>query len=197
MASTIKKPAALLFLINYFLKIKLIKLILNILILGRSFMQTSKKILPYLGELFLLVLPFFMFSGHMLNSDEGHVLNDAWQMWNGQRMYLDFYQQVPPGAAVFVLSFWKLFGHASYLIAKTASIVFWIVSAHGIAQIVKQLRAAFSPRFSPCSPGCSQIFFIPSSIITTTVVLSPYGRPIFSCAPLKHSALSFISGAVF
>ena len=110
-------------------------------------MQTSKRILPYLGELFLLVLPFFLFSSHWISSDEGHVLNDAWQMWNGQRMYVDFYQQVPPGAAVFVLSFWKLFGHASYFIAKIASIIFWIVSAYGIAQIVKHLKGGLLATF--------------------------------------------------
>lgn len=45
-----------------------------------------------------------------LNSDEGVVLNGAWNILNGRRPYTDFFEYIPPGAFYFFAVPWQIIG---------------------------------------------------------------------------------------
>lgn len=83
-------------------------------------------------------LAFLFFSTHYLDSDEGAILNIAWQLWYGKQLYVDFIEFVTPGSGYLLFWAWELFGGPSYVTAKVVSILFWIFSAIGMALIVRR-----------------------------------------------------------
>jgi hypothetical protein len=102
--------------------------------------RAEKRWGEFLFLLLVLGLSFLVFAGHPLDSDEGAVLNAAWNLWNGKIMYVDFWEYVPPGSAYLTYGTWKLAGGPSYLSAKIIGISFWILSAIGIVLILRILR---------------------------------------------------------
>ncbi len=85
-----------------------------------------------------VALSALYFSGHGLNSDEGLVLNSAWQLWHGKKLYIDYFEYVSPGASYLILGSWKLFGDPSYLVAKLFSYMFWLFSLAGLIAVIRQ-----------------------------------------------------------
>ena len=84
-----------------------------------------------------LGLLFFHFVNKM-NADEGVVLNGAWNIINGRRLYLDFFSFIPPASYYFVVAIWKIFG-VSYLVAQAASIIVWFFGIFGIFKISQEI----------------------------------------------------------
>ena len=82
------------------------------------------------------------FSGHPIDSDEGYVLNMAWQIWHGKRLYHDFYEFIPPGTAEFILLSWKIWGSASYAAAKLFFAVIWLFSFLGLFLTLREFQKA-------------------------------------------------------
>lgn len=87
-------------------------------------------------NLFLITL--FFHAKHILNSDEGVILEGAWNLLNGRNLYIDFFEFITPGSFYLVLWVWKIFG-ASYWIAKLLSILIIFFSAVGIYKISNKL----------------------------------------------------------
>ncbi|MBI5765654.1 glycosyltransferase family 39 protein, partial [Candidatus Falkowbacteria bacterium] len=80
----------------------------------------------------LMGLSFWFFSGHLIDSDEGAVLNNAWRIWNHQEMYVDFYEFIAPGAAYLNYYVWKIFEAPNYITSKIFSIIFVYTSLIGL-----------------------------------------------------------------
>ncbi|MFP4514845.1 MAG: ArnT family glycosyltransferase [Parcubacteria group bacterium] len=78
---------------------------------------------------FIIVLLTILFQGqHILNPDEGVLLNGAWQMLNGSVLYLDIFSYVAPFGFYLIYWLFYLFG-ATYMVANLFSIVLLILSA--------------------------------------------------------------------
>lgn len=77
----------------------------------------------------IAIISLILFSDHLIDSDEGVILNMSWQMWLGKKLYLDFFDYLPPGSSYSIFLLWKIFGSPSYLIAKIFSLCLWLISA--------------------------------------------------------------------
>lgn len=103
--------------------------IYNVVIIG--FMKNKKTILiPVVFILTAIMLNWV----HLLKSDEGVVLNAAWKIFHDQRLYVDFFEYVAPGAFYLVFLIFKIFG-PSYLAVQIFSIVFLLVTNFFIYKI--------------------------------------------------------------
>lgn len=58
---------------------------------------------------------------HAQNSDEGVLLAGALRIFRGDRLYLDFFEYVAPGAFYLISGVWRLIGDADYVSARIAS----------------------------------------------------------------------------
>ena len=80
------------------------------------------------GAPFILVglaclLTLLLSHSNILQSDEGHTLNAAWNLWNGRRMYDDFSLFFGPGGGYAVYLAWVLTGSPSFLAARVLSLL--------------------------------------------------------------------------
>ncbi len=82
----------------------------------------------------LLLITILFHSKHILDSDEGVILDGAWNLLNGKKLYIDFFEFITPGSFYIVLWAWKIFG-ASYWVAKFLSILIIFFSAVGLYKI--------------------------------------------------------------
>jgi hypothetical protein len=94
-----------------------------------------------------LVLVFFHFS-HPLNSDEGVLLSAAWEMYNGQDLYTDIFEFIPPLSFYLVYFMFVLFG-PSYIIAKVLSLIFISLAAFGIYRLSSLFSGSYLNYFLP------------------------------------------------
>lgn len=104
--------------------------------------RDKKAVLIWIS-LFLILI--FLHSRHILNSDEGLILEGAWNLFHQKTLYLDFFANRVPGAYYFTFWVWKIFG-ANYAVAKFASLLFVFFSAIGIykiCQTISQSRANY------------------------------------------------------
>jgi len=72
---------------------------------------------------------------HGPDADNGVILDGAWDLVNGRRIYVDFFEFVPPGSFYLVYAVWKLLG-VSYWSAKALGCVALFVGAIGVHRIV-------------------------------------------------------------
>ncbi|RJQ35546.1 hypothetical protein C4566_00545 [Candidatus Parcubacteria bacterium] len=93
-----------------------------------------KKYQTFLYALIFLVFLLYAHSNHPLNSDEGIILDGAWNMLNGRKLYIDFFEIITPGSFFAIFLSWKIFG-ASYLVAKFISVFFVWLSVIGVYKI--------------------------------------------------------------
>lgn len=79
----------------------------------------------------LLFIPtsLTIFTYHPLSSDEGVVLNMAWQMFSGKKLYVDFYEYLSPGSGYATYLLWKLFDSTSYIIPALFTWLLWLISS--------------------------------------------------------------------
>jgi hypothetical protein len=69
------------------------------------------------------LLTLILQRSYLLQSDEGHTLSAAWNLWNGRKMYDDFRLFFSPGAGYAVYLVWKLVGGPSFLAARVLSLL--------------------------------------------------------------------------
>lgn len=79
----------------------------------------------------LLALLVWMKGGHDLDCDEGVVLEGAWSLINGQELYTDSFQFIPPASFYVVYWLWKLLG-VGYASAKALAILAIFLTAVAI-----------------------------------------------------------------
>lgn len=83
----------------------------------------------------------FFHATHRLDSDEGVVLNGAWNLLHGQRLYTDFFEFVAPGSFYLVHAAWSLLGPA-FWVAKLLGLLSIAAAAAGVYRTGKLLVAA-------------------------------------------------------
>ncbi len=77
-----------------------------------------KKSLPWVVFVIALILIHWRYE---LNSDEGVVLNAAWDIINGKKIYVDTFEFMMPGASYLIAAWWKLTA-VSYTSARIISL---------------------------------------------------------------------------
>jgi len=90
---------------------------------------SGRNILLSLFWIFIGAFVFFYYGDHLISPDEGFVLNEAWQIWAGKKMYGDFLEYITPGSGYAIFFIWKIFGGPSYLSAKIFAMLLWLMSA--------------------------------------------------------------------
>lgn len=108
-----------------------------------QFMLENKSLLyktlkSYWPWLVLALALFFTHSQHFLNSDEGIILNAAWNIVNGKKLYLDTFEFIAPGAPYLLAWWWKL-SSPSYLNAAFLGYLISLSSMIGLYLISKKL----------------------------------------------------------
>jgi len=119
------------------------------------FKNTFKK--ENIKWLFLLFLLFFFGLKTVCNSDEGVILSGAWNLFNKKKLYIDFFEFIPPGSFYFVFWLWKIF-KPSFLITKLFSIFLFFLSGIGIYKISNLIKKTNFNFFSVVVFSCIGIF---------------------------------------
>ncbi len=96
----------------------------------------------------LLLILFFFQSSHPLNSDEGVILEGAWNLINGKQLYFDFFEFIPPASFYLIYLSWLIFG-ISYFVAKFISLLLIFFSAIFIFKISGQITSSKFNYFPP------------------------------------------------
>ncbi len=74
-------------------------------------MKLRKKILgPVLYWVLLLAALIILQTKHIINQDDGVILEGAWNMMHGRWIYSDFFEFVTPGSFLLIAGVWKLIG---------------------------------------------------------------------------------------
>lgn len=96
-----------------------------------------------------LALFLSLFHGnHILNNDEGVVIDGAWNMLHGRQLYIDFFEFITPGSFYLIYIPWKILG-PHYWIANIIAIAVVFISAVGIYKMCKMLTANASSIIPP------------------------------------------------
>jgi hypothetical protein len=83
-------------------------------------------------SLFFIAI-FFHFK-HSLNSDEGIILEGAWNLMNGRELYTNFTESITPGSFYLIFWTWIIFG-VNFISAKAMAIIVLFLSSIGIYRI--------------------------------------------------------------
>lgn len=110
--------------------------------------KLSNNLYYFLFCLALIALAVFFHADHFLNGDEGVVLNGAWNLFNGRRLYLDFFSFLPPLSFFLIFWFWEIVG-VSFVSAKIFSIILLLLGALGLYKIATRLRPGIINLFIP------------------------------------------------
>lgn len=97
-----------------------------------------------------IVLLLALHARNGLDSDEGFVLNGAWNLLNGRKLYTDFFEMVAPGSFYLIFAMWKLFG-AHFWIAKLLGISAIFGAAVGIyciSRLITSQEQIIVPRWT-------------------------------------------------
>lgn len=115
----------------------------------------SRRIAPFLARaprhLFWLSCAGLLLALHaprQHNSDEGIVLNGAWNLLNGRAPYTDYFEFVAPGSFYLIFGVWKLLG-AHFWAAKLAGILAITGAVVGIYRTARLIV----PHGQPVAPG--------------------------------------------
>ncbi len=99
----------------------------------------------FLYYLLLLALSIFFYYKHVLNADEGVIINGSWNLFNNLNLYTDFFEIIPPGSFYLIYYGFKLFG-PYYTVANIISLLLVWGSAIGIYKsldLIKRNKANF------------------------------------------------------
>ena len=99
----------------------------------------------FLYYLLLLAITVFFYYRHILNADEGVIINGSWNLFNNLNLYTDFFEIIPPGSFYLIYYGFKLFG-PYYLVANIISLLLVWGSAIGIYKsldLIKRNKANF------------------------------------------------------
>lgn len=93
-----------------------------------------------------------------LDSDEGVVLNGAWNLLHGRALYTDFFEFLAPGSFYIVLAAWKTFG-SSFWVAKAVGLAALAVAALGVHRLAGLLAARLPFVAPPLSLAAPPLLF--------------------------------------
>lgn len=110
--------------------------------------RISRKLLFFIFWLALALLAAFFHADHFLNGDEGVTLNGAWNLYNGRRLYVDFFSFLPPLSFFLLLFVWKIVG-LGFWPAKIFSLLLLFSGAAGLYKIAGLLRKGLINLFVP------------------------------------------------
>ncbi len=98
----------------------------------------------WLGVGFTLLCGAVLFGLHasnQVNGDEGIILNGAWNIVNGRKLYVDFFEFIPPGAFYFVAAPWSVFG-VNYWLSKVLAVAMIAAGALGVTAAARLVAAS-------------------------------------------------------
>lgn len=93
----------------------------------------------YWWWLLLTATLIILHGSHTFNSDEGIILNGAWNILQGKVLYKDFFEMYSPGSFYLLAGWWKVFS-PTFFWAKTLSLLIVLLGSLGIYQITRQLH---------------------------------------------------------
>lgn len=99
----------------------------------------NNKLKIYLYYLLLLIISIFFYYQHNLNADEGVVLNGAWNLFNNQILYTDFFEMIAPGSFYLIYFGFKLFG-VKFAVANIISLLMIWGSSIGLYKSLNLIR---------------------------------------------------------
>lgn len=100
-------------------------------ILEKQFCKVYCETRWLLLNLALLVL---LHGPNFIDSDEGVILNGAWNLFNGKKLYIDFFEFVPPSSFYLIYATW-LFTGVHYWAAQLMGFAFLLLGAAGVQLI--------------------------------------------------------------
>src|SRR3990172_11521878 len=98
---------------------------------------------PLKTPIFFGISAILLNFGHPINSDEGVILNGAWQMFNGKSLYKDFFSFIAPGSYFWIKWSFDILG-PSYWSAKLFSLILLLLSVYAVYQIAMSLAQSKS-----------------------------------------------------
>jgi len=112
-----------------------------------------------------------------LDSDEGVILNGAWNLLHGRALYTDFFEFLPPGSFYAVLAAWKVFG-SSYWVAKALGLAALALAAFGIDRIARLLVAQRGLGVAPHALTAAPLLFCLFSGYLPTINHNTFHLPV-------------------
>ena len=104
-------------------------------------MSDKNKIFSCFYWFFVFIVLLLFHSSRQLNSDDGVILNGAWNMINGRHLYLDFFSFIPPASFYLVYIIWKIFG-ASFWSAQIVSVIIFYLAIIGVYRISQEISSS-------------------------------------------------------
>ncbi|MGE5425501.1 MAG: ArnT family glycosyltransferase [Bacillota bacterium] len=98
--------------------------------------------------LFISALAVLIHCDHLINADEGVILNGAWNIFNGREPFTDYFTFIPPLSSYLVAAAFSLTG-AAFWSAKALAIIFVIMGAVAVFRLTKRFGARQASYFSP------------------------------------------------
>src|SRR3990172_832803 len=98
---------------------------------------------PLKTPIFFGISAILLNFGHPINSDEGVILNGAWQMFNNKSLYIDFFSYIAPGSYLWTKWSFDIFG-PSYWSARLFSLFLLLLSVYAVYQIAMSLAQSKS-----------------------------------------------------
>jgi hypothetical protein len=135
----------------------------------RRFVELATSAEPALLLGLAALLMLLLSKSYVVQSDEGHTLSAAWQLWNGLRMYDDFQEFAAPGSGYAVYLSWALTGGPSFLAARVLSLLLSF-SSIGAVYLLMAKRGVRGPGLA-------------IAVVAWVVASSQY-------VPLNHNAFS-------
>lgn len=143
-------------------------------------MSRKEKIFNLIYWLGLLGVLLFAHYRNPFDSDEGLILDGAWNLLNGRELYTDFFEFIPPGSFYLVWLIIKIFS-VNYFPVKVISLLIFLFGAMGVFQISKKL-----------SP--SKLNYLPPFILITASFFWPIiNHNIYNLTLLIWSTYFFIN----
>jgi hypothetical protein len=106
------------------------------------------------------------------DSDEGLVLGGAWRLWQGEKIYTDFFEYVTPGSFYLIYWVWNIFDTPSYLLAKAFSLLCLLLSAFGVYLISK--KSGLNKNFSMASAATFIYIAMAWPTLSYNIIVLPF-----------------------
>ena len=103
-----------------------------------NFMQKKIYAKDFFWWAALFFILLFFHIGYSNSSDDGVILEGAWNLINGRELYIDFFEFAPPGNFYFIFIIWKIFG-VHYFAAKLSAIILFFFASIGIYKISQEI----------------------------------------------------------
>jgi hypothetical protein len=110
----------------------------------------NSRIYRFSVWLLCAVLLLALHAKNELDSDEGVILNGAWNLLHGRILYTDFFEFIAPGSFYLIFAVWQLFG-AHFWIAKLigiSAIASAVIGTYRISLLVASQEQITVPRWA-------------------------------------------------